>query len=45
VAGDGGAGAGGVVQALSTPNTLTGYQQTRNTGKLGRVSWRELFKQ
>ena len=43
--GGGGAGAGGVVQALSTPNTLTGYQQTRNTGKLGRVSWRELFKQ
>jgi len=44
VPGGGGAG-GGVSQSLSAPNTVTGYQQTRNSGKLGRVSWHELFSQ
>jgi len=42
----GGTTAGGVVppnQSLSAPNTVTGYQQTRNSGKLGRVTWREIF--
>lgn len=34
-----------VGQAVSSPNTITGYQQTRNSGKLGRVTWRELFAQ
>ena len=46
--GSGSAGSGsggGVSQALSTPNTVTGYQQTRNIGKLGRVTWHELFRQ
>ena len=37
------AGGGGISQALGTSSTLTGYQQTRNSGKLGRVSWHELF--
>ncbi len=37
------AGTGGVSQALGVSTTLTGYQQTRNAGKLGRVSWHELF--
>jgi Tfp pilus tip-associated adhesin PilY1 len=44
--GSGGNGAppvNGISQALSTSNTVTGYQQTRNSGKLGRVSWHELF--
>ena len=36
---------GGVRQSASSPNTVTGYQQTRNTGKLGRVTWHELFRQ
>ena len=35
----------GVGQAVSSPNTITGYQQTRNSGKLGRVTWHELFRQ
>ena len=35
----------GISQALSASNTVTGYQQTRNSGKLGRVTWHELFKQ
>lgn len=35
----------GVGQAVSSPNTVTGYQQTRNSGKLGRVTWHELFRQ
>ena len=43
--GGAGAGAGGVSQSLAAPNTVTGYQQTRNSGKLGRVSWHELFGQ
>lgn len=34
-----------VGQAVSSPNTITGYQQTRNSGKLGRVTWRELLRQ
>ena len=38
-------GAPNIGQSVSSPNTLTGYQQTRNTGKLGRVTWHELFKQ
>jgi hypothetical protein len=33
----------GISQALSASNTVTGYQQTRNSGKLGRISWHELF--
>ncbi len=37
------AGTGGISQALGVSSTLTGYQQTRNSGKLGRVSWHELF--
>jgi PilY1 beta-propeller domain len=37
------AGTGGISQALGVSTTLTGYQQTRNSGKLGRVSWHELF--
>jgi len=37
------AGSGGISQALGVSSTLTGYQQTRNSGKLGRVSWHELF--
>jgi hypothetical protein len=48
-----GGGAGGgtppggtpVGQAVSSPNTVTGYQQTRNSGKLGRVTWHEMFRQ
>jgi PilC-like protein with beta-propeller domain len=36
-------GGGGPNQSLSAPNTVTGYQQTRNSGKLGRVTWREVF--
>jgi hypothetical protein len=40
-----GAGDGGLGQSMSTPNTVTGYQQTRNTGKLGRITWHELFRQ
>ena len=36
---------GAVAQAVSSPNTITGYQQTRNSGKLGRVTWREIFRQ
>ncbi len=45
-AGSGGGGSvpgNGISQALSASNTVTGYQQTRNSGKLGRVSWHELF--
>lgn len=34
-----------VGQAVSSPNTVTGYQQTRNSGKLGRVTWHEMFRQ
>jgi hypothetical protein len=34
---------GGISQALSAGNTVTGYQQTRNSGKLGRISWHELL--
>ena len=34
---------GGISQALSAANTITGYQQTRSAGKLGRVSWHELL--
>jgi hypothetical protein len=44
--GGGGSGTGpvdGYSQALSASNTVTGYQQTRNSGKLGRVTWHELF--
>ena len=37
------AGSGGVSQALGVSSTVTGYQQTRNAGKLGRVTWHELF--
>ena len=33
----------GISQSLSASNTVTGYQQTRSSGKLGRVSWHELF--
>jgi hypothetical protein len=33
----------GISQALSTANTVSGYQQTRSSGKLGRISWHELF--
>jgi hypothetical protein len=33
----------GISQALSAANTVTGYQQTRNSGKLGRVTWHELL--
>lgn len=43
--GSGGASGSGVGQSVSSPNTVTGYQQTRNTGKLGRVTWHELFRQ
>jgi len=44
----GGSGGGsppgsGISQALSAGNTVTGYQQTRNSGKLGRVTWHELL--
>jgi hypothetical protein len=39
----GGAPGVGISQALSAANTVTGYQQTRNSGKLGRVTWHELF--
>jgi hypothetical protein len=44
----GGGGSGslpgnGISQALSAGNTVTGYQQTRNSGKLGRVTWHELL--
>jgi type IV pilus assembly protein PilY1 len=45
-AGGGGGGAlpgNGISQALSAGNTVTGYQQTRNSGKLGRVTWHELL--
>ena len=28
----------------SPPNTVTGYQQTRSSGKLGRVTWHEMFR-
>ena len=42
--GSGGSAAGnGISQALSASNVVTGYQQTRNSGKLGRVSWHELL--
>ncbi len=34
-----------VGQAVSSPNTITGYQQTRNSGKLGRVTWHEVIRQ
>jgi hypothetical protein len=49
--GSGGSGSGsppsnsGIGQAVASPNTITGYQQTRNSGKLGRVTWHELFRQ
>lgn len=46
-AGSGGSGStppGSVGQSVSSPNTVTGYQQTRNTGKLGRITWHELFR-
>jgi hypothetical protein len=43
--GGGGGGGGGTGQSVSAPNTVTGYQQTRNSGKLGRVTWHELFGQ
>jgi hypothetical protein len=33
----------GISQALSAANTVTGFQQTRTAGKLGRVSWHELL--
>jgi hypothetical protein len=35
----------GIGQAVASPNTITGYQQTRNSGKLGRVTWHEMFRQ
>lgn len=35
----------GIGQAVTSPNTVTGYQQTRNSGKLGRVTWHEMFRQ
>jgi hypothetical protein len=41
--GSGSAGGSGVSQALAASNVVTGYQQTRNSGKLGRISWHELF--
>ncbi len=41
--GSGSAGGSGISQALSASNVVTGYQQTRNSGKLGRVSWHELL--
>jgi len=44
--GSGGSGSvpgNGISQALSAGNTVTGYQQTRNSGKLGRVTWHELL--
>ena len=41
--GSGSGGGNGVSQALSASNVVTGYQQTRNSGKLGRVSWHELL--
>ena len=46
-AGSGGGGGSpsgnGISQALAASNTVTGYQQTRNSGKLGRVTWHELL--
>jgi hypothetical protein len=33
----------GISQSLAASNTVTGYQQTRNSGKLGRVTWHELL--
>lgn len=36
-------GGGFMPQANNPANTLTGFQQSRNSGKLGRVSWREVF--
>ena len=35
----------GVTQSLTASNVVTGYQQSRNSGKLGRVTWHELFGQ
>jgi hypothetical protein len=32
-------------QASNITSTITGYQQSRNAGKLGRVSWRELLRE
>jgi len=44
--GGSGSGSGGQpVQSTASPNTITGYQQTRNSGKLGRVTWHEMFRQ
>jgi hypothetical protein len=37
--------AAGVSQALTASNVVTGFQQSRNSGKLGRVTWHELFGQ
>jgi len=50
-AGSGSSGSGttapnpNIGQSVASPNTITGYQQTRNSGKLGRVTWHELFRQ
>jgi len=44
--GGGGGGSGaGTGQGGSSPNTVTGYQQTRNVGKLGRITWHEMYRQ
>ncbi len=42
-AGGASSGGNGVSQALAASNVVTGYQQTRNSGKLGRVTWHELL--
>ncbi|MEO8165552.1 MAG: hypothetical protein ABI619_09165, partial [Betaproteobacteria bacterium] len=43
--GSGGSSGGGLGQNLTPPSTVSGYQQSRNSGKLGRVTWHELFGQ
>lgn len=44
-AGSGGTGGTNLNQSSSITSTITGYQQSRNAGKLGRVSWRELIRE
>ncbi|OHC61510.1 MAG: hypothetical protein A2040_11840 [Rhodocyclales bacterium GWA2_65_19] len=44
VANEGNAGTN-LNQSSSITSTITGYQQSRNSGKLGRVSWRELIRE
>jgi hypothetical protein len=41
----GGGGSSAPVVDRGATNAITGYQQTRSSGKLGRVTWHELLRQ